>query len=284
MTTTGLPIGVFDSGMGGLTVLRALKKCLPHESFIYLGDTARLPYGTKSADTVQQYASQMARVLVDRNIKALVIACNTATTAALPHLQAMLPDIPVIGVVRPGAVAVISATKNQRIAVLATETTIASNAYQRLICEQLPNAVISARACSVLVALAEEGMVSNAVAREALQHYLSEFHDEDTILLGCTHFPVFKPLLASLLPETVNIVDSADATAIALHQVLESHQLLANGFGSAGETHYLVTDSIRRFQHVGEIFLGEVLPAERIELIDVYRFSKDATQDKSPVV
>src|SRR5689334_17983946 len=142
MTNNALPIGVFDSGMGGLTVLRALKKTLPRESFIYLGDTARLPYGTKSADTVQQYASQMARVLVERKIKALVIACNTATTAALPHLQAMLPTIPVIGVVRPGAVAVITATKNQRIAVLATETTIASNAYQRLICEQLPGATI----------------------------------------------------------------------------------------------------------------------------------------------
>jgi len=274
MTNNTLPIGVFDSGMGGLTVLRALRKTLPHESFIYLGDTARLPYGTKSADTVQQYASQMARVLIERKIKALVIACNTATTAALPHLQAMFPTLPVIGVVRPGAVAVITATKNQRIAVLATETTIASNAYQRLICEQLPSARISARACSVLVALAEEGMVSNAVAREALTHYLSEFHDEDTLLLGCTHFPVFKPLLASLLPETVNIVDSADATAIALHQVLESNQLLAGTQNRAEETHYLVTDSIRRFQHVGEIFLGEVLSSERIELIDVCDFAK----------
>jgi glutamate racemase len=268
MINNKLPIGVFDSGMGGLTVLRALKKALPRESFIYLGDTARLPYGTKSADTVQQYASQMARILVERQIKALVIACNTATTAALPHLQALLPDMPVIGVVKPGAVAVISATKNKRIAVLATETTIASNAYQRLICEQLPEANISARACSVLVALAEEGMVSNTVAQEALRHYLSEFHDEDTLLLGCTHFPVFKPLLASMLPETVTIVDSADATATSLLQVLESNDLLTNHNESARETRYLVTDSIRRFQHVGEIFLGEVLPSEQIELVD----------------
>lgn len=275
-----LPIGVFDSGMGGLTVLRALKRTLPGESFIYLGDTARLPYGTKSAETVQQYAQQMARILVSRNIKALVIACNTATTAALPHLQALLTGIPVIGVVRPGAVAVISATKNQRIAVMATETTIASNAYQRLISEQLPDARISARACSVLVALAEEGMIGNAVAREALRHYLSEFQDEDTLLLGCTHFPVFKPLLQTMLPDTISIVDSADATAIALHQVLESNQLLLKTTDKRSETLYLVTDSIRRFQHVGEIFLGEVLSADRIELVDICDAPAQVAQTK----
>lgn len=269
MKNNNLPIGVFDSGMGGLTVLRALKKALPLESFIYLGDTARLPYGTKSPDTVQQYASQMARILVERQIKALVIACNTATTAALPFLQASMPDIPVIGVVRPGATAVIAATKNRRIAVLATETTIASNAYQRLISEQLPDASISVRACSVLVALAEEGMVSNSIAREALIHYLSEFQQEDTLLLGCTHFPVFKPLLATLLPASVSIVDSAEATASVLQEVLEKEALMADPADFSANVRYLVTDSIRRFQHVGEIFLGEVLPSEHIELVDV---------------
>ncbi|CEK09794.1 glutamate racemase [Legionella hackeliae] len=266
MNKNNLPIGVFDSGMGGLTVLRALKTTLAKESFIYLGDTARLPYGTKSPDTVQQYAVQMARVLVERQIKALVIACNTATTAALPHLQAMLPDIPVIGVVAPGASAVVAATKNHRVAVLATETTIASNAYQRLISEKLPHATISARACSVLVALAEEGMTDNAIAREALKHYLSEFGEEDTLLLGCTHFPVFKSLLQTLLPKGVTIVDSAEATAKALHKVLAETDL----FNTASTTtvQYLVTDSIKRFQAVGKIFLGEPLSQEQIELVD----------------
>lgn len=267
MNNNKLPIGVFDSGMGGLTVLKALKSVLPGESYIYLGDTARLPYGTKSPDTVKQYASQMARILIERRIKALVIACNTATTAALPYLQELLPDIPVLGVVKPGATAVVNATKNQRIAVLATETTIASNAYQRLISDILPTATISVRACSVLVALAEEGMVSNAVAREALRHYLSEFQNEDTLLLGCTHFPVFKPLLATLLPPSVSIVDSADATAQALQLVLEQGGLMSNTENPSVK--YLVTDSIRRFQHVGEIFLGEVLASEQIELVDV---------------
>ena len=268
MNKNNLPIGVFDSGMGGLTVLRALKMTLTQESFIYLGDTARLPYGTKSPETVQQYAAQMARILVERQIKALVIACNTATTAALPYLQAMLPDMPVLGVVIPGAAAVVAATKNQRIAVLATETTIASNAYQRLICEQLPQAAITARACSVLVALAEEGMTGNAIAREALKHYLSDLTAEDTLLLGCTHFPVFKSLLATLLPRGVTIVDSAEATAKALSQMLTQAKLLNLDPRKTPKINYLVTDSVKRFQSVGEIFLGEPLAAERIELVD----------------
>ena len=269
MNKSQLAIGVFDSGMGGLTVLRALRRELPGESFVYLGDTARLPYGTKSPDTVKQYAVQMARLLVERRIKALVIACNTATTAAIPHLQAMLPDTPILGVVSPGAGAAVAATKNQRIAVLATETTIAANAYQRLILAQMPNATIRARACSVLVALAEEGMVDNAIARAALEHYLSDVVDEDTVLLGCTHFPVFKPLLSTLLPKGVNVVDSADATATALQQLLTRENLLNVGRSSSSNVHYLVTDSVRRFQKVGEIFLNEPLSIADIELVDV---------------
>jgi glutamate racemase len=268
MNKNNLPIGVFDSGMGGLTVLGALKTALRQESFVYLGDTARLPYGTKSPATIQQYALQMVRVLVERQIKALVIACNTATTAALPHLQAMLPDMPVLGVVMPGAAAVVATTKNHHIAVLATETTIASQAYQQLICEQLPQAKISARACSVLVALAEEGMTANAIAREALKHYLSEFSTEDTLLLGCTHFPVFKPLLKTLLPPEVMIVDAADATTKALQQVLAKENLLNLNQEISGEVCYLVTDSVKRFQAVGEIFLGEPLLTQDIELVD----------------
>ncbi|MBA2652954.1 MAG: glutamate racemase [Tatlockia sp.] len=267
MNKNNLPIGVFDSGMGGLTVLRALKTALPKESFIYLGDTARLPYGTKSPDTIQLYANQMARLLVERQIKALVIACNTATTAALPRLQAMLPDIPVLGVVIPGASAVVAATKNHRVIVLATETTIASNAYQSLISKSLPKAIIRARACSVLVALAEEGMVANTVAKETLKHYLSDFQEEDTLLLGCTHFPVFKSLLARMLPESLTIVDSAEATAKALQQELTKANLECTEAQS--KISYLVTDSINRFQTVGEIFLGEPLPSEDIELVDI---------------
>lgn len=274
MNNQQLAIGVFDSGMGGLTVLRALRQRLPYESFVYLGDTARLPYGTKSPSTVQQYAIQMANILVERQIKALVIACNTATTAALPYLQSMLPDIPVLGVVSPGAGAAVNATKNQRVVVLATETTIAANAYQQLITDKLPNVKIHARACSVLVALAEEGMASNTIAREALKHYLTNMTDEDTILLGCTHFPVFKPLLMSLLPPEVAVVDSADATADELKQLLSEHCLLQDEHIEQSRVEYLVTDSVNRFQSVGETFLGSPLKLDEIELVDVSGIKK----------
>lgn len=265
--TKELAIGVFDSGMGGLTVLKALKERLPLESFIYLGDTARLPYGTKSPDTVKQYAMQMAKILMERQIKALVIACNTATTAALPYLQSMLTPIPVLGVVIPGAQAVAAATLNQRIMVLATETTIASQAYQKLIAEQVPHAVINTQACSVLVALAEEGMVNNAIANAALTHYLKDFANEDTVLLGCTHFPVFKNLICKLLPKHVKIVDSAHATADALYYMLQQHHLL--NVHSSSLVDYLVTDSIARFCKVGQIFLGDIIPSTNVELIDL---------------
>ena len=266
MEINNLPIGVFDSGMGGLTVLKSLRQQLPEESFIYLGDTARLPYGTKSSVTVQHYAVQMAKILVERQIKALVIACNTATTAALPHLKELLHYMPVIGVVEPGAESAIRVTKNQRIAVLATETTIASNAYQNNILKHMPNAMIRARSGSLLVALAEEGMVENTIAKEAFKHYLQDFSEEDTLLLGCTHFPVFKPLLQSMLPARVNIVDSAEATAIFVKKILKEQSL--TGKGPHRPTRFLVTDSIERFQRVGQIFLGESLEHKQLELID----------------
>ena len=257
MDNQQLAIGVFDSGMGGLTVLRALQDKLPHESFVYLGDTARLPYGTKSVATVQQYALQMGRILVERRIKALVVACNTATTAALSHLQNVLVDLPVIGVVEPGAKAAIEATTNGNIAVLATETTIASDAYQKIIRAQIPKHKISARACSVLVALAE-----------AFNHYLSDLTDEDTILLGCTHFPVFKPLLTKMLPKSVKIVDSALATADALYKLLETESLLLTSENSFKSTKYLVTDSVARFKKVGKIFINQDLQHTDVELVD----------------
>lgn len=269
LDTRQLAIGVFDSGMGGLTVLRAVRSLLPDESYIYLGDTARLPYGTKSPETVKQYAIQMSKILVDRHIKALVIACNTATTAALPHLQHMLPDIPVIGVVAPGAMAAVRATSNQRIAVLATETTVASEAYQTLILQQLPQAHISPKACSVLVALAEDGMVDNPVAKEALKHYLNGIHDVDTIVLGCTHFPVFRKTLADMVDRNVAIVDSAEATAWVLKELLQARDELNTPSEKIPSVRYLVTDSVQRFRTVGALFLGHPLDAQDVELVEV---------------
>ncbi len=270
MFANHLPIGVFDSGMGGLTVLRALRQALPNESFIYLGDMARLPYGTKSPATVQQYAVQMAYLLLEQKIKALVIACNTATTAALGHLQTLLTDIPVIGVVSPGANAAVAASRNQQIAVFATETTIATKAYQQLIQQKIPNAVVHTRACSLLVALAEEGMIDNAIAQATLKHYLSELQNEDTILLGCTHFPIFKPLLKKMLPSNIKVVDSAVATAEALTECLQKHNLMTTT-STPPSLRYLVTDSVQRFHALGEIFLGEPLNLDDIELVDAIK-------------
>jgi glutamate racemase len=265
MDKARLSIGVFDSGMGGLTVLRALRKALPYENFIYLGDTARLPYGTKSAHTVRNYAAQMTKLLMAQEIKALVIACNTATTAALDYLKTLYPDIPVIGVVEPGAMAAASVTCNAHVLVLATETTIASRAYHQAIEKYLPQAQVDGQACSLLVALAEEGMVGHEISRLTLQHYLEVHHAQDTILLGCTHFPVFKDLLTEMLPHA-HIVDSASATATLLKQELIEKQIQAQ---NSGQVQYLVTDAITRFCHIGEIFLAEKIEPHQVQLIDV---------------
>lgn len=263
-----LPIGVFDSGMGGLTVLRALRKALPQESFVYLGDTARLPYGTKSPGTVKQYAEQMASVLVEQRIKALVIACNTATTAALSHLQQRLHYMPVIGVVEPGAKAAVAACHHGHLSLLATETTVASQAYQSIIGQYLPKTTIKAVACGLLVALAEEGLTDHAITRETLRYYLKDIAEDQTILLGCTHFPVFIKTMQEMLPSTVNIVDSAQATAEVVHQQLNENGLLH--FGSEhGQVQYLVTDSIDRFKRVGAVFLQHSLDDKPVTLIDI---------------
>lgn len=258
-------IGVFDSGMGGLTVLRALKAHLPNESFLYLGDTARLPYGTKSLNTVQQYAEQMARILIEHEVKALVIACNTATAAALPHLQRLFSELPIIGVLKPGAEAAVKSTQNARIIILATETTLKSQGYQTLILEKLPHAQLTTCPANLLVAISEEGMADHAVAREALKHYLSDVKHEDTLLLACTHFPIFKDTIQNLLPN-LKLVDSAETTALTLRSELTRLHLL-NPHGTQ-TLRYMVTDSVERFRKVGKIFLGESLDDACIEHVD----------------
>ena len=214
------PIGVFDSGVGGLTVLRALESALPGESFLYLGDTARLPYGTKSPESVVRYATQCARLLVGRGVKALVIACNTAASASLPALVAAHPGMPVIGVVEPGARAALAATRNRRVLVLATEGTIRAGAYQSALASLAADIAVTGVGCSVFVALAEEGWGDSDVAEHAARRYLGAIYPHpaapDTVLLGCTHFPVLAPTLTRLLPSGVMLVDSAATTAGAV--------------------------------------------------------------------
>lgn len=271
LLTQNLPIGVFDSGMGGLTVLRALKNALPNESFVYLGDTARLPYGTKSRETIIRYAIQMAELLVERDVKTIVIACNTATSAALHELKKHLPDLPIIGVVEPGAQAAVQAASNNRILVLATETTIRSEIYQHTILRLNRHIKVITQACGLFVALAEEGCVDDEVSAAAVRKYLTpllaQLEKQDCVLLGCTHFPVLIKPLRYILGDEINIVDSAATTAKMVELELQRLNLL-NRSAPAVDIQFLVTDLPERFARVGEIFFGQAIPFNSVSLID----------------
>ncbi len=271
------PIGVFDSGVGGLTVLRALRAALPAESFLYLGDTARLPYGTKSEHTVVRYALQAADELVERDIKCLVIACNTASAAALPALQERYAGLPVIGVIEPGARAACAGSVSGRIAVLGTESTVRGGAYMRSILHLRPDAQVVSVACSLFVALAEEGWIDGDVATAAAARYLSPLRAAgraapDMVVLACTHFPVLEAVIAAAVGPGMNIVDSAATTAAAVRTELERSALLRAEatIGAAPEpARFLATDGAARFAAVGSRFLGEAIAAEAVELIDL---------------
>ena len=265
-----LPIGVFDSGMGGLTVLRELVKHLSNESYIYLGDTARLPYGTKSRETVTRYAAQMTSLLVAQGIKLLVVACNTASTVALPSLKMQFPNIPIIGVVESGARAAVSATKNNRVALLATETTIQSGIYQKTILTLNPKIKISTQICGLFVALAEEGCINNEIAALIAKRYLEptihDHHRCDSVILGCTHFPVFIQSLTEILGKEINIINSSAATAMAVKTITQKMNLENTAQNS--RLTFLVTDSPERFARIGEIFLGHRIDHSIVHLID----------------
>lgn len=267
-----LPIGVFDSGVGGLTVLRALRDRLPHENFIYLGDTARLPYGTKSAESVTRYSLQAADFLVRRGIKYLVIACNTASSVAVGVLRERYAPLPVIGVIEPGADAACAASKSGRVAVIATEGTIRGGAYQRELARRNAQVKVATQACSLFVALAEEGWTEGAIAEAVSRRYLEEIfaHDAriDTLLLGCTHFPVLVNALRNTIPPGVTIVDSAQTTAAHLQADLAA-QGLARQAVTPGAIRLLATDGPERFARVGSLFLGEGFAASDVELVDL---------------
>ncbi|HEY1314059.1 MAG TPA: glutamate racemase [Steroidobacteraceae bacterium] len=264
-----IPIGVFDSGVGGLCVLRALRAAMPTQDFIYLGDTARLPYGTKSAATVLRYSLQCAAALVQRRIRCLVVACNTASASALDALRTLYPSLPVVGVIEPGAAAAVAASVSQHIAVIGTEGTIAGGAYQHAIQRLNRGTRVTAQACSLFVAMAEEGWTEGAIAEAVAHRYLDPIFrvDDapDTLVLGCTHFPALMAALRAVLPSHVNIVDSAATTASAVLR-----QVGASGTpGTPGEISWLATDGAARFARVGSTFLGEMLRPDAIEIIDL---------------
>lgn len=268
-----LPVGVFDSGVGGLTVLRALRERMPNERFLYLGDTARLPYGTKSAESITRYSLQAAGLLVSQGIKCLVVACNTASATALDALGSRYGSLPVLGVVEPGAEAGCHASVSGRIAVIATESTVQGGAYQREIRRLRSDANVIATACPLFVPLAEEGWTSGLVVEAVAQRYLGPIFERagsvapDTLLLGCTHFPVLIDPLRKVVGDDIAIVDSAETTAAALESLL-SDRGLQGGAGS-GEVRFLATDSRERFARVGAIFLNQPLQPSDIELVDL---------------
>lgn len=266
-----LPIGVFDSGVGGLTVLRALRAELPRERFIYLGDTARLPYGTKSPDSVLRYSLQANEFLKNRGVKHLVIACNTASSVAVAALRERFAPTPVIGVIEPGASAGARASKSGGIVVIATEGTVRGGAYQRCIKSLRPDARVVAKACSLFVALAEEGWASGPIVEAIAHRYLDDVFASDplldTLLLGCTHFPVFIDALRAVVGASVSIVDSAETTARELAMRLRAANLETPD--STGGIEMLATDGPERFAAVGSRFLGESFAASDVEIVDL---------------
>ncbi len=264
-SATDRPIGVFDSGIGGLTVLKALTDALPGEDFIYLGDTARLPYGTKSNEVIIRYSKENTEFLLAKGIKMLVVACNTSSAVAL---DAIASDtmVPVIGVIEPGARAAVKASRNGKIGVIGTEATIASGAYTRAIQRLGRRSEIYTRACPLLVPLAEEGWIDNEIAERTVEHYLESLKQSgiDTLLLGCTHYPLLRAMFAHVLGASVRIVDSATATAVEVGERLRMLRLAKRG--ADGSQSFFVTETPDRFVRVGRRFLGpQVESAVRIE-------------------
>lgn len=327
-----LPVGLFDSGMGGLTVLKALNRRLPGEDLLYLGDTARLPYGTKGPDTIVRYTLKAAQKLVDMGVKMLVVACNTATAAALPVLREHFAPLPVLGVVEPGAQAAAQASRNGHIVVLGTEATINGGAYQQAIARIRPEAVVMARACNLFVSLAEEGWMDGPLVEGVARRYLQDFFcvpggngaenagqphaaapssgaspgtspgktsaaartatsgpapaapadatiQPDTLLLGCTHYPLLQGALRQVVGPEVRIVDSAAITAQvvagelarlgALHPETQQRTPPAAPACRTGQSRFLTTDNVARFIRTGSLFLGREMAQNEVTLVDL---------------
>lgn len=271
-TARALPIGVFDSGVGGLTVLKAIRAALPNEDLVYLGDTARLPYGTKSPASISRYACQATRRLQEQGIKLLVVACNTASAVALDALREQMAPLPVIGVVDPGATAAVRAVTGGTHLVLATEATVRLGAYTRAITALDRSAQVNELACEMLVALAEEGWTDGDIATAIVRRYLEQLQGDqataDCVILGCTHFPLLRNAIAAALEPGTTIVDSASTTASAAAGMLADLGI-ASDRTTTGRLSLLATDGATRFARVGGRFLGEDLDAADITLVDL---------------
>jgi glutamate racemase len=257
------PIGVFDSGLGGLTVAHAIMRQLPAESLIYFGDTARVPYGPKSPETVRRYSREISAYLIEQGVKAIVVACNTATAHALPALRDEL-DVPVIGVVEPGARAAVRATRSGHIGVIGTTGTIRSQAYVRAIHAENPDVRVTALACPLFVPLVEEGWTNHEATHLVAEEYLAPFVKDaiDTLVLGCTHYPLLKPLIGEIVGRSVRLIDSAEETAADARRMLADNGLSA-GEGE-GDYRFIASDDPQQFLTLGRRFLGSAI--ERVEV------------------
>ncbi len=260
------PIGVFDSGIGGLTVLKELLARLPNESFVYFGDTARVPYGNKSADTIRRFSTENVKLLMERGVKMVVVACNTATADALPQLQSEF-KLPIIGVIQPGVRAALAATRSGRIGVIGTSGTIRSMAYQNGILAVRPDARVVSKACPLFVPLVEEGWTDTQVTRLVVEEYLKPLAglDIDTLVLGCTHYPLLKAAIGALLGAGVTLVDSAVEISREVAVVLEQQKLASKGPG--GHFDIILSDTSPTFAEIASRFLGRRAP--EIELVSV---------------
>ena len=273
-----LPIGIFDSGVGGLTVYRALHDRLPNEHFVYLGDTARVPYGTKSLATVERYAIENSEFLASRGVKLLVVACNTASALALPKIRERI-GIDVVGVIGPGgrkAVEITKAKERPRIGVIATEATVASNAYYKAIRRASESAEVFQAGCPLFVPLAEEGWTDEPETATIAAKYLAKMREfaPDALVLGCTHYPILRDVIQRTVGENVTLIDSGEATAEEVERLLNERGL-GNPEGISGERslcddldHFYVTDAAERFAHVAERFLGA--KPSKLEAIEIY--------------
>jgi glutamate racemase len=257
------PIGVFDSGLGGLTVAHEIMRQLPSESLIYFGDTARVPYGPKSPETVLRYSREIAGFLIGEGVKAIVIACNTATAHALTALEAEL-EVPVLGVVGPGARAAVKGTRNGHIGVIGTEGTIRSGAYVRAIHAVSPDAKVTALACPLLVPLVEEGWTNHDATWSIAEEYLAPLlkDDVDALVLGCTHYPLLKSVIGEIVGRQVRLIDSAEETAAETRRMLEEKGLAASG--TTPTYRFIASDDPQQFLRLGQRFLGDAI--ERVEV------------------
>ena len=256
------PIGVFDSGIGGLTVVKALRDRLPNETIVYLGDTARVPYGPKSPETVQRYALELAHMLMQKDAKALVVACNTVSSVALPLLTRKF-SVPVIGVIEPGARAALQATRNRHVGVIGTRATIRSGAYEKVLRATDNNVRVSSRACPLLVPLIEEGLLDDDVTDRVIIRYLEPLLADgiDTLVLGCTHYPLLSAAIARALGGGITLVDSAENCATAVQETLD-RQSLCSPATERGELHVALTDAADNFLNVArdalQLDFGEI--------------------------